>query len=1005
MSNNFKKNSGMIKILEFSRLIGDILKNNEIVTKFQIYIRLNFEIDVYIVSKDTTKDEEFFINVIDKEISNAKEYSTLDLYKISFRVYAEEDLFDEFVSTIFESTQQIEKGPRYRLNSYFSKNVNKAELKDTPIATFYSYKGGMGRTTTLVSYAVYLALKDKTVFIIDCDLEAPGYLNFFNLSHHSELQSGKINGLVEYLCDTRFSNNNKSVDINDYVINIVYGNEIQDSNYDKLQNIYLMPAGNLNESFSDVTTHRSEYLEGLSRLNLSNENVLQEDLRNLINNINNTYSPDVILIDSRTGFNDIIGTSINYLSNNIIGFFGNSAQNVPGLLMTLDDYLTKGQSLTLVNSILPKTEDGDNTFSKFNLTVNEFVTANNNGDIKNMPYCFPLHRNELLESLGIDSIFDKKLIEMIANEDNEDFKNLFEHVDEILGFSTITDSNMFVKNDSLVKVENEKENFKKFSTLKLRNTVLQHLKVTLDNVHMFAESTRISNNTFFYRKCMNQLFDEKKYLILGYKGTGKTYLYKALSEDDKTISQGIRKRTNKERGKKFLELIDDSLKYRYIDVISLENGNKKFEFNQLQMSLIENPEFYFSRLWIIYTWNSILLDSEFAEVKDESKLCNYILPISGMTAVKRFEELIYGDINNFIEIENDIAKINKLLQKKNEKLFILYDQLDTRIAPKYWDIAVSPLINYWREHWNDNSNIHPKIFIRTDLFARIGGTNTARLDDNKLDINWSIDEIFGYLFKLVFSNKKSKDCFFEIMSRYYRYRKDDDGKIAFIENDKKILEDNDNQLENLNVSSLTPYITIFFGSNVSTNKVSLGKPYDYFRNTLCNADKNTISLRPFINTLDKNAIQDALMKQIPDRYVKNIIDPSIYASQTVRDKAANTYFDDLTQDEFSRDLIKVRTFINSDEGKDFRYKTLTEKEFDTLIRAIMEKYSKDDFKSVETADDLKMMLFANGIVAEKYISGGKIFPFAPIYYYAWGLKSTRYDKAYVNKYKISEDLD
>ena len=34
--------------------------------------------------------------------------------------------------------------------------------------------------------------------------------------------------------------------------------------------------------------------------------------------------PDIILIDSRTGFNDIIGTAIQYFSDVIVGFFGSN---------------------------------------------------------------------------------------------------------------------------------------------------------------------------------------------------------------------------------------------------------------------------------------------------------------------------------------------------------------------------------------------------------------------------------------------------------------------------------------------------------------------------------------------------------------------------------------------------------------------------------------------------------------------------------------------------------
>ena len=42
------------------------------------------------------------------------------------------------------------------------------------VVTFYSYKGGVGRTMALVNTAVELATNGRKVLIVDFDLEAPG---------------------------------------------------------------------------------------------------------------------------------------------------------------------------------------------------------------------------------------------------------------------------------------------------------------------------------------------------------------------------------------------------------------------------------------------------------------------------------------------------------------------------------------------------------------------------------------------------------------------------------------------------------------------------------------------------------------------------------------------------------------------------------------------------------------------------------------------------------------
>ena len=42
------------------------------------------------------------------------------------------------------------------------------------IVTFYSWKGGVGRTMALANTAVQLARKGNRVLVVDWDLEAPG---------------------------------------------------------------------------------------------------------------------------------------------------------------------------------------------------------------------------------------------------------------------------------------------------------------------------------------------------------------------------------------------------------------------------------------------------------------------------------------------------------------------------------------------------------------------------------------------------------------------------------------------------------------------------------------------------------------------------------------------------------------------------------------------------------------------------------------------------------------
>lgn len=978
----------MITIKFIANRLKDFCNNNEKVEKFKVYIRLNFSLEIYAIINSNYSQDSFiadfqsYIEASDNCRINVNDWK-LKIYLSEIQKASEDPLWQD----IFEGeTNCVENGPRLRFNAMLGNKKSLKINKQAPVVTFYSYKGGMGRTTTMVSYAIDLAInQNKKVCIIDCDLEAPGYLNFFNLSEHESLNSGKTNGLVEFLGDLQFSKDPRKIRISEnYLINVAFGNYIEGASV--LENIYLMPAGNLNEDFDFGTgENRLQYLDGLSRLNLSNESSVIRSFQILLDKINEEISPDIILIDSRTGFNDIIGTASMYLADMIVGFFGFNEQTVPGLLNIIDSYYRNNYKLTLVSSILPQ-GDTDPLLTKETNIINRYINLKygSQGELgKDTPVLLPLHRHPILEKIGLSADSQVEYLNTIKSQSIQDYLDIFESISK----------NIFPQNK-----EEEEENVISSNTpaIQLRNIILKRLKETLSSIKSFAEITDVNENLFFYRNCMNELFEEKKFLICGYKGTGKTYLYKALADPKETaIATKILTKANFERKGKNLPPLDLQYKLKFVNIISFEeDGDKMFDFKYINFAQINEPEYYFNCFWQIHTWMSVLLDPEFSAIKEQSALRDYIKPIKGNAdSVKRFNELINKGIDALIEIEKDFTNLNEYLISKKMKLFLMYDQLDTRINPIYWGKAVSPLISYWREKWVSYSNILPKIFIRTDLYKRIEGTNTARLEENIISIEWSIEEVFAYFFKLIFSDKQASLAFWAISEKTFLHEQHRTNVI-------KEFSKNDNQFITLDRTMIGPLVDIVFGRRVLVTKpdangehstVNLGNPWNYFFTNLANADNKSISLRPFINMLDGNAVELALKKTEPR--IKSIISPEIYASREVQLKTATTYFNDLTQDDFSKDLICVRDFINSDKGFEFRYKSLPEETFNMLIKFIFND-NIGIFKSVRNEEDLKLLLYANGIVAEKVKRGGKVYQFASMYAYSWALKSSEYDREY-----------
>lgn len=185
---------------------------------------------------------------------------------------------------------------------------------------------------------------------------------------------------------------------------------------DGLDNIYIMPAGNLNEDFDFSSgDNRKQYLEGLSRINLSNESSIIKSLQILINKIKNEICPDIILIDSRTGFNDIIGNSSLYLADMIVGFFGFNEQTIPGLLNLIDSYYNNNFKLLLVSSILPVQNSEELVTDEIN-RINRYIDIKfgNEGEYnKDVPQLLPLHRNSTLEKVGSSKLSYSDYIDIV----------------------------------------------------------------------------------------------------------------------------------------------------------------------------------------------------------------------------------------------------------------------------------------------------------------------------------------------------------------------------------------------------------------------------------------------------------------------------------------------------------------------------------------------------------------------------------------------------------------
>ncbi|GIH08692.1 hypothetical protein Rhe02_67590 [Rhizocola hellebori] len=193
------------------------------------------------------------------------------------------------------------------------------------IVTFYSYKGGTGRTMALANVAWILASNGKRVLAVDWDLESPGlqrYLHPFLVDKQLRSSTGVIDLVRDYADATleRHSDDRNPNWFTDYArvsrhaFSLTY-------DFPAPGGLDFLPAGQQGPGYGDAV-NTFDWGNFYTRLGggafLS---ALRDDLRNRY---------DYVLIDSRTGLSDIAGICTVTLPDIVVDCFTFSTQSIEG---------------------------------------------------------------------------------------------------------------------------------------------------------------------------------------------------------------------------------------------------------------------------------------------------------------------------------------------------------------------------------------------------------------------------------------------------------------------------------------------------------------------------------------------------------------------------------------------------------------------------------------------------------------------------------------------------
>jgi MinD-like ATPase involved in chromosome partitioning or flagellar assembly len=263
------------------------------------------------------------------------------------------------------------------------------------IITFYSYKGGVGRTMCLANIGVLLAKWEYKVLVIDWDLEAPGLENFF--AEFNKNGKVKKQGLIDIL--TEFANTSDLDSPNNLLLNNWQDFVVHLPVADAPGCLDMITAGNRDEKYY-------EKVRSFDVKNFYDEKKGGQIIEKLRAAWKNNY--DFILVDSRTGITDIGGICTIQLPDILVLLFTATEQGFRGIGEVAEKALSSQKNLhlerlnLLLFPILTRIDGSEKTLTK--KWIEKFIKGSES---------LPVNLNKIYKSWLPERIDRKSFIQQV----------------------------------------------------------------------------------------------------------------------------------------------------------------------------------------------------------------------------------------------------------------------------------------------------------------------------------------------------------------------------------------------------------------------------------------------------------------------------------------------------------------------------------------------------------------------------------------------------------------
>ncbi|HZF54445.1 MAG TPA: P-loop NTPase [Polyangiaceae bacterium] len=563
---------------------------------------------------------------------------------------------------------------------------------------FYSVRGGVGRSTTLVLTALDLARRGHRVAVIDFDLESPG-LDILLAADGKNSEHQPQRGVVDFL-DARLLE--RQLDVED----IIFSLELPG---DYTGRLFLIPAGRCD----------STYLASLDRLDLRKmyeRSGLLNPVRALRAELEEALDPDIVLVDSRTGYSDAALVTLFDLADAAVVVMVPDLQNVVRLKPVLDRLVRvpRKPQLVLVANKCQMSTPAMRAITDIEERLRAVVPADPNEDEEERPF---------LHKISFESAFSwaQRLFPPPPLSDAR--QKLGERIHKM-----VEDRKQPVSTPAELPIPED--------TLSKRKRLLAHLEFGEDT----AETDSGLLDAFLFSPKVTEALRPERWLIRGRKGAGKSAIFRVLTERPEKTHQHCP------------ELKDWVLVAAHGDPWTGRKYLRAEDFQAIRR-LIESGKAAWKDLWRMYAVAQAVRSFPELATTELRRRAARLFEVKVEERPEALGQLLESRAHAWV------GELQALVAKGAPGLLFVYDHLDAGFGSEIKDFAlrreaVTGLLDAWTADIDPSRPLLlPKILLREDVFASLSLANINRWRARDVELRWD----FAHLADCLAERARKKD--------------------------------------------------------------------------------------------------------------------------------------------------------------------------------------------------------------------------------------------------------